>query len=79
MHIYCTELDEKNLDNMLAECKLPDARAIITCDFDGRIMRFLPSRNMTWGVVWYIQNLMIMQRLNQVDAAMEALKNRGVI
>lgn len=79
VHIFCTDLDEKNLENMLSDCSISDARIILSCDFDGRIMRFSPAKSMTWGVVWYIQNLMIMQRLNQVDAAMDVLKNRGVI
>jgi hypothetical protein len=78
-HIYCTELDEKNIESMLAECKIPDARGILSCDFEGKILRFSPSKSMTWGVVWYIQNLMIMQRLSQVDAAIDMLKKRGVI
>jgi hypothetical protein len=79
VHVYCTDLDEKNLEGMLAECKIADARGIMSCDFEGKVMRFSPAKSMTWGVVWYIQNLMIMQRLHQVDSAIEMLKNRGVI
>lgn len=79
VHVYCTDFDEKNLESMLSECGIADARGIMSCDFDGRILRFSPSKSMTWGVVWYIQNLMIMQRLNQIDSAIEILKNRGVI
>jgi hypothetical protein len=79
VHIYCTDLDETNLEHMLSDSKIPDARAVLSCDFEGRIIRFTPNKNFTWGTVWYIQNLMIMQRLQQVDEAMASLKNRGVV
>lgn len=79
VHLLCTEIDESNINKMLDEARVNDARAVITCDFEGRVTRFNPSKTMTWGVVWYIQNLMIMQRLHQVDLAMNMLKNRGVI
>jgi len=79
VHLLCTDIDESNINKMLDEARVHDARSIITCDFEGRITRFNPSKAMTWGTVWYVQNLMIMQRLHQVDAAMSALKSRGVI
>ena len=79
VHLLCTDIDEANIENMLGEVRIPDARAIITCDFEGRITRFAPTKALTGGVVWYIQNLMIMQRLHQVDAALNTLKSRGVL
>lgn len=79
VHLMCTDIDEANIENMLGDARVTDARLILTCDFEGIIIRFSPTKNLTWGVVWYIQNLMIMQRLHQVDAAMAILKSRGVI
>ena len=79
VHIHCTDLDATNLENMLTEAKITDARLVLSSDFNGMIVRFSPSKTMTWGIVWYIQNLVIMQRLSQVDAALATLKNRGEV
>lgn len=79
VHLLCTEIDASNLENMLNDAQIPDARSVLAADFDGRITRFAPSKGMIWGAVWYIQNLMIMQRLHQVDSAISILKNRGVL
>ncbi len=73
--IYCTEIDAGHLEKIFEESKIPDARKVLSTDFAGLVQRFSPpSAGMTWGSVWYIQNLMIMQRLEQVDSLVRKLQ-----
>lgn len=74
VHILCTEFDEKNLQSLLDECGIQDCRTMLASDFAGFIMKFNPQKGLNWGTVWFIQNLMIMQRLHQVDNALKELK-----
>lgn len=45
--------------------------SIIETDNQGRITFFLPSENTKWSFIFYIQNLMIRQRLYQIDQFLE--------
>lgn len=75
MQLYCTEIDIAALDKIFAEASIVDARKVFSTDFNGFIVRFTPpSAGMTWGSVWYVQNLMIMQRLEQVDQLVRSMK-----
>lgn len=44
-----------------------DLSKIIQTDADGRIVLFVPIEGMKWSLVFFIQNLMIQQRLQEVD------------
>jgi len=52
---------------------LPD---ILRVDENGLIVGFQPMENMTWGDIFYFQNLMVAQRLFQID---EFLRKQGEI
>lgn len=75
--LYCTEIDIGHLEGIFEEAKIPDARKVFVTDFNGFILRFTPpAQGMTWGNAFYIQNLMIMQRLEQVDRLVRKLQTK---
>lgn len=42
--------------------------ALISTDQNGLIMRFSPPNGTKWELIWFIQNLMIQQRLYLLDS-----------
>jgi len=46
--------------------EVPDLSTMIVTDEQGRIVHFEP-RDVSWGFIFFIQNLMIMQRLQFID------------
>lgn len=78
VHLLTTETDLNVLNNFCrdsAHASITDFRKIMGTDFDGRITSFTPVEGMKWSFVFYIQNLMIMQRLQQVDSELKRLKD----
>jgi hypothetical protein len=62
-------LDISALEKIFDEAKITDARQVLSTDFSGRIVQFVPPQSgMVWGDIFYIQNLIILQRLQQVDS-----------
>ena len=51
--------------------EVPDLRTMVTTDDRGRIVFFEPG-NISWGLVFFIQNLMISQRLREIDEFLDA-------
>jgi len=80
--LFCTQSDEDTLTEIFSRTGLSDARNVLITNFEGYIVRPPSpsgSTKLTWGDMWYIQNLMILQRMTQVDIAVKQLKDRGVI
>lgn len=50
--------------------EVPDLSSMISTDERGRIVHFEP-RDVSWGFIFFVQNLMIMQRLRVIDAFAE--------
>ena len=67
--LFLSEQDKKQLDQLLAdhETLAFDISSIIETDDDGFILFFKPTSRMSWASVFYVQNLMIMQRLFVFD------------
>jgi hypothetical protein len=96
VNIYCTDVDEQAITQMFSKNGFNDARAVLITDFDGMIVRppgVTATSNLTWGDMWVIQNLMILQRMVQADqlrkrveqqvadvaVAIQKLKDRGLL
>lgn len=70
-YLLMTDRDEGNLSRLLLdpmhkEIK-DDLSKVIETDSAGMINFFMPISNMQWSLIFYIQNLMIMQRMYEVD------------
>lgn len=64
-----SENDKQHLDKVLASHPVLslDLSSVLETDDDGFIIFFKPSDKMTWSSVFFIQNLMIMQRMFAID------------
>lgn len=67
--LFMSTKDTQHLDKLLSEHPVlsHDISSIIETDDDGFIMFFKPTDKMTWASVFFIQNLMIMQRMFAID------------
>lgn len=76
--ILISSRDKKNLDDMLKDpahnALNISLETIIETDEEGRITFFMPTDKTKWGLIFYIQNLMIRQRLHQIDIFMSEQK-----
>jgi hypothetical protein len=61
--------DKQYLDKLLASHPTLSVNlsSVLETDDDGFIVFFKPSDKMTWSSVFFIQNLMIMQRMFVID------------
>lgn len=64
-----SDKDIAHLDELLASHPVlsTDISSVVETDADGFIVFFKPTDKMSWASVFFIQNLMIMQRLIIVD------------
>ena len=77
--ILMSDRDKSILDNMLRapeHAHITDFRKSIETDDSGRITFFMPSEGMKWGLIFFLQNLMILQRLNEVDLRLSMLEGK---
>jgi hypothetical protein len=78
VQLLLTERDKKNLEEMLRDPAHQDLNVslepIMETDDEGRITFFMPAPNTKWGLIFYFQNLMIQQRLHQIDEFLERQK-----
>jgi len=80
--LFGTELaiphgDEQLISSLLNGMSNPSALPdILQVDSNGLITGFHPIENMTWGEIFFFQNLMVAQRLFLMD---EFLKKHGEI
>jgi hypothetical protein len=67
--LFMSDNDKQYLDKLLASHPTlsVDLSSVLETDDDGFIVFFKPSDKMTWSSVFFIQNLMIMQRMFVVD------------
>lgn len=67
--LFMSDKDTQQLDLLLASHPIlaSDLSSIIETDADGFIVFFKPTDKMTWATVFFIQNLMIMQRMFTID------------
>lgn len=67
--LFMSDNDKQHLDKLLASHPTlsSDLSSVLETDDDGFIVFFKPSEKMTWSSVFFIQNLMIMQRMFVVD------------
>lgn len=74
--ILLSDRDKVCLDKMLSDPAHSDLNIdlgkTIETDSKGRIIFFVPTPGMKWALVFYIQNLMIRQRLEEMDAFLKA-------
>lgn len=63
--LFLSEKDQQQLTKLLADHPILsfDLSSIVETDDDGFIVFFKPTEKMTWSSVFFIQNLMIMQRM----------------
>lgn len=81
VNLFCTAADDTAVTNIFSKGS-GDARAVLITDFDGMIVRPpspIASVKLTWADMWYLQNLMILQRMSQMDAALKKLKDKGIL
>lgn len=50
--------------------------SILETDEKGRITFFMPNSTIKWSLVFFIQNLMIRQRLFEMDAFLDSRTNK---
>lgn len=64
-----SDKDKEQLDILLASHPVLsfDVSSVLETDMDGFIIFFKPTDKMTWSSVFFIQNLMIMQRMFAID------------
>lgn len=68
--VALSEADGLLFSKFLAKMNpVPDLKSMIRTDENGFIISFEPQ-NINWGFVFFIQNLMISQRLNVFDEFM---------
>lgn len=75
LDILLSERDRAILEKMLSD---PDHKILadeisqwLETDRNGCISFFLPPSGMKWSLVFFIQNLMIMQRMYRIDSYLE--------
>jgi hypothetical protein len=74
--ILLTDRDVPILEKLLADPAHADVNIdlgkAIETDDKGRITFFVPTSGMKWALVFFLQNLMIRQRLEAMDAFLDA-------
>lgn len=74
-----TDRDQSNLEGFLKDPTHHELNVsmekIIEVDDKGRITFFMPNANTKWGLIFYLQNLMIRQRLYQMDKFLDKVDN----
>ena len=74
--VALSEIDGFQLSKFLSTMSVvPDLKSMIKTDDNGLIVSFEP-KNISWGFVFFIQNLMIMQRMNIMD---DFMRKEGLI
>lgn len=78
IELLATNRDIKVLEGLLAdpvhqELNI-DLGKSLEVDEQGRITYFMPVENMKWSLVFYLQNLMIRQRLDMIDEFIDNAK-----
>lgn len=75
-----SDRDKTNLEKMLQdpahEALNVSLEPIIETDEDGKITYFMPTTSTKWGLIFYLQNLMIRQRLYLMDEILEKEKGK---
>lgn len=73
--LLLTDRDISNLEQLLKDPAHADINTdlgkTIETDAKGRIAFFMPTSGMKWALVFYIQNLMIRQRLEAIDTFLD--------
>lgn len=80
--LYCTDYDAVHLEKIFERAGIHDARSLLVTNFDGIITDApnpIAGTKLTLGDMWYIQNVMMLQRLQVLDDAMAKLKEKGII
>lgn len=77
VEILITEDTAKRFLGLLSQMSdLPTLNDIVAVDQNGLITSFNPPTKMPWGIIFFIQNVMISQRLFLMD---EVLRKNEVI
>lgn len=82
VNIYCTEFDALNLEKMFERAQIHDARSLLVTNFDGIITDApapIAGQKLVLGDMWYLQNLMLLQRMQTIDDAVNQLREKGLI
>lgn len=79
--LLISEEDRAQLDEMLKEYPPEIAFTLlsstISTDKKGRIVSFQPTGQIRWNLVFYIQNLMIRQRLFEMDRFVDRMEGNN--
>lgn len=82
IYLLMTDRDETNLKKLLLDPMHVDIKddlsRVIETDSEGLITFFMPISNMQWSLIFYIQNLMLMQRMNAFDVVKRDLEELKV-
>lgn len=76
VNLLAADKDFDNLKIILAETEHERVllSEILETDSKGRITFFMPNSAIKWSLVFYLQNLMIRQRLFEMDAFLDSRK-----
>lgn len=65
--VMLSENESKTFSRFLSKMSnIPDLRSMIRTDENGLIISFEP-KDVSWGLIFFVQNVMIMQRLRFID------------
>lgn len=76
INVSLSDNDSRIFSGFLSKMSnIPDLRSMIATDENGLIVSFEP-KSVSWGLIFFVQNLMIMQRLRIFD---DFSRNQGLI